>query len=216
MKSVLIIGMGIFGQTLAQKMMELGHEVMIVDKDESLIQELSESFPDAFTGDCTHPGVLRALGVNNFDICFVAVGEEYYASLEITSILKDLGAKRIVSKAKRNRQAGILKKLGADEVVFPEKDTAERLAMRSSAKNLYDYFSLDADHAVYEIPILRTWAGRTIAEIDVRRKYHLNIIAIRNGQGLNTQPGPQYTFVEGDHMVVVASSGTMLELSESE
>ncbi|MGN0272888.1 MAG: potassium channel family protein, partial [Lachnospiraceae bacterium] len=142
MKSILIIGMGIIGQYLAEKMQEMGNDVMIVDKDEELIQKLSPEFPDSFVGDCTDEGVLRSLGVNNFDYCFVVVGENFYDSLEITAILKELGAVHVVTKAKRKRQAEFLKKIGADEVFFPEFEIAEKLAVRYNATNIFDYIEL--------------------------------------------------------------------------
>ena len=146
MKSILVIGMGMLGRCLAAKMQELGNDVMIIDKDEEKIQELSTIFGDAIAGDCTNPAVLKSIGVNNFDYCFVAIGEDFYASLEITSILKELGATFVVSKAKRLRQAEFLKKIGADEVFYPEKEIAEKLAVRYNATNIFDYIELTSDH----------------------------------------------------------------------
>lgn len=152
MKSILIIGMGMLGQCLATRMQELGNDVMVIDRDEDKIQELSTVFPDALSGDCTNPAVLKSIGVNNFDYCFVAIGEDFYASLEITSILKEQGARCVISKAKRKRQADFLKKIGADEVFFPEKEIAEKLAVRYNATNIFDYIELTSDCSIFEIP----------------------------------------------------------------
>ncbi|MDD3368246.1 MAG: TrkA family potassium uptake protein [Lachnospiraceae bacterium] len=213
MKSILIIGMGILGQHLAKKMQQLGNDVMIVDKSEEVIQDLSAQFLNSFVGDCTNEGVLRSLGVNNFDYCFVAIGEDFYASLEITSILKELGAKYVISKAKRERQAEFLKKIGADEVFYPEKEIAEKLAVRYNATNIFDYIELTSDYSIFEIPIIPDWAGKTIEEINVRKAYNVNIIAIKNGKGLQPVPGGQHTFQPQDHIVVIGLSNDVFKLS---
>lgn len=136
MKSILIIGMGAFGQHLALKMAELKNDVMIVDKDAEIINEMSSLVTDAEIGDCTKEDVLKSLGVSNFDICFVAIGDNFQSSLEITSLLKDLGAKHVISKASRDIQVKFLLRNGADEIVYPDKDMAEKLALRCSINNI--------------------------------------------------------------------------------
>ncbi|MGN0292064.1 MAG: potassium channel family protein [Lachnospiraceae bacterium] len=213
MKSILIIGMGIIGQHLACKMQQMGNDVMIVDKDESLLQKLSPQFPDSFVGDCTTEGVLRSLGVNNFDYCFVVVGDDFYASLEITSILKELGAPYVITKAKRARQAEFLKKIGADEVFFPEAEIAEKLAVRYNATNIFDYIELTSEYSIFEIPIVPEWEGKSIEDINVRRSYNINIIAVKNGSSLNPVPGGNYIFQEADHIVVIGKSSDVFKLS---
>lgn len=160
MKSVLVIGMGTMGIYLARKMQDLGNEVMIADKDEELIQELSPEFSDAFCGDCSTDGILKSIGVNTFDYCFVTIGEDFYASLEITSILKELGAKYVIAKAKRSRQVEFLKKIGADEVVYPSKEIAENLAVRYNADNIFDYIELTSEYSIFEIPVVSSWIGK--------------------------------------------------------
>lgn len=213
MKSILVIGMGILGSCLAQKMQELGNDVMIIDKDEKRIQELSTVFNDAIAGDCTNPAVLRSIGVNNFDYCFVAIGEDFYSSLEITSILKELGAKCVVSKAKRFRQAEFLKKIGADEVFFPEREIAEKLAVRFNATNIFDYIELTSDCSIFEIPIIPEWVGKTIIDINVRQKYKVNIIAIKNEEQIDPMPLGNYRFRPSDHIVVIGKSADVFKLS---
>ena len=213
MKSVLVIGMGILGQHLAARMQELGNDVMIVDKKEEVIQELSPLFKDSFVGDCTNEGVLKSLGVNNFDYCFVAIGENFYASLEITSILKELGAKCVVSKAKRERQAEFLKKIGADEVFYPEKEIAEKLAVRYNATNIFDYINLTSDYLISEIPIIANWAGKAIEDINVRATFNINIIAVKSKNSLYPAPGGKYIFKEGDHIIVIGRSTDIFKLS---
>lgn len=213
MKTTLIIGMGRLGQNLASRMQELGNEVMIVDKNEALIQELSQQFKDCFVGDAANEGVLRSLGVNNFDYCFVAIGEESYASLEITSLLKELGAKCVVSMAGHERQARFLKKIGADEVFFPEKEIAEKLAVRYNSTNIFDYVELTSDYGIFEIAILPEWVGKNLKELSIRTRYHINIIAIKKGERLNPLPGGEYTFQPMDHIVVIGEPKVVFKLA---
>ena len=178
MKTVLILGMGRFGIHLAQKMTDLGNEVMVVDKSPEIIESLASRFSDAHIGDCTNEGVLRALGVNNFDLCFVTIGEDFESSLVITLLLKKLGAKCVVTKARYDIQAEILTKIGADEIVYPEREIAEKLAMRYNSQNIFDYIQLTSEYSIYEIPILKEWIGKTLMAIDVRKRHNINIIAI--------------------------------------
>ena len=213
MKSVLIIGMGTLGKHLARKMIEYGNEVMIVDSNEDIIQEMAQEIPNAVVGDCTAEGVLRSFGVGNFDFCFVTVGEDFYAALEITAILKELGAKCVISKAKRNRQADFLKKIGADEVFYPEEEMAESLAIRYTADNIYDYIELNEEYSVYEMPILKEWSGKTIKSVDVRKLYNINIIAIKNAASLIPSPAPDYVFEKEDHIVVIGKAEDVLKIS---
>ncbi len=213
MKSILVIGMGRFGRHLALKMMELKNDVMIVDKNQDIIDELAPQFTDAQIGDCTKESVLRSLGVNNFDICFVAIGENFQASLEITSLLKDLGAKYVVTKANRDIHAKFLLRNGADEVVYPEREMAEKVAIRHSAKNIFDYIELTHDFSVYEIAIPEVWVGKSIGVICVRTKYHVNILAIKNGENLMPLPGAEYVFNKDDRILVLGKAADVFRLS---
>lgn len=213
MKSILVIGMGTLGRHLAAKMQEMGNDVMIVDKNEYIIQELAPIFPDSVIGDCTNEAVLCSIGVNNFDYCFVAIGEDFYSSLEITSILKELGANYVISKARRFRQAEFLKKIGADEVFYPEREIAEKLAVRYNATNIFDYIELTSEYSIFEIPILPEWEGKTIVEVDVRKNYNINIIAIKHGSQINPGPGGEHVFEKGSHIVVIGKSSDVFKLS---
>lgn len=214
MKSILVIGMGTVGQHLAMKMQELGNDVMVVDKDERIIQDLAVVFSDAVAGDCTNEALIKSLGVRNFDICFVAIGENFFSSLEITSILKEQGAQRVVSKAKQQRQAEFLKKIGADEVFYPEKEIAEKLAVRYNATNIYDFIELNSDCSIFEIPIVPEWAGKTIVDINVRNKYKINIIAVKNSDNkTDPMPDAMYRFRPGDHIVVIGNSSDVFKLA---
>lgn len=215
MKSVLIIGMGAFGRHLALKMTELKNDVMIVDKDAAIIEDMSSQVTDAQIGDCTKEDVLRALGIGNFDVCFVTIGDTFQSSLEITSLLKDLGAKYVISKASRDIQAKFLLKNGADEVVYPDKDMAEKLAIRCSANNVLDYFSISNDYSIFEIPIMKSWAGRSIEEINVRKKHHINILLIKSDSNIMSLPKADYIFKEDDLVLVLGKSEDVLRFSDS-
>ncbi|WMJ78937.1 MULTISPECIES: potassium channel family protein [unclassified Sedimentibacter] len=205
MKSVLIIGMGAFGIHLALKMSDLKNDVMIVDKDASIIDEMSSLVTDAQIGDCTKEDVLKALGVSNFDICFVTIGDNFQSSLEITSLLKDLGAKYVISKSSRDIQAKFLLRNGADEVVYPDKDMAEKLATRCSANNVLDYFSITKEYSIFETPIIQDWIGQSIENINVRKKHHINILLIKNGNDI-TMPKADYTFRKNDNLIIIGKS----------
>ena len=213
MKSILVIGMGRFGRSLATKMYELGNDVMIVDEDSELINELSPNFTDACVGDCRKELVLKSLGINNFDVCFVTIGENFQSSLEITSLLKELGAKRVVSKANRDIQEKFLLRNGADEVINPEKDMAEKLAIRYNANKIFDFIELTPDFSIFEIPIFEHWIGKSIAELNIRNKYKINILAIKKGQNINTLPGPTYVFEGDDHIVIAGKIDVVTKLT---
>jgi len=201
-KSLLVIGMGRFGKHLATNLLKLGNAVMVVDKDEKIIQNISSVIEDVIVGDCTDENVVKALGVGNFDMCFVTIGKNFEASLIITSLLKKLGAKYIVTKAGRDIQTDILKKIGADEVIYPERELAEKLAVKYNASSILDYIELSPDHVIYEIAIPADWVGKTIGGINVRGKYHINVLAVKNEVSVQSMPGADYEFHAGNHLVI--------------
>ncbi|NLH00938.1 MAG: TrkA family potassium uptake protein [Clostridiales bacterium] len=212
MKSILIIGMGRFGRHLAERMQELGNDVMVVDKDPELIDEIAFEFTDAHIGDCCNEAVLSSLGINNFDICFVTIGEDFQASLEITSMLKEHGATHVVSKARTSRQAKLLYKIGADEVVCPESEIADKLAVRYNADNIFDYIQLTSEYSIYEIPCCSKWVNKSVAEVNVRHKYNVNIIAVKRDNSLQIAPGADYVFRESDHLIVIGKASDVFKL----
>lgn len=207
MKNILIIGLGRFGKHLAKKFIDLGDEVMVIDRDEESVQEIMNIVTYAQVGDCMKEDVLRSLGVNTFDICFVCMGEDFQSSLEVTDMLKTLGAKYVVSKAGRDVHAKFLLKNGADEVVYPEKDMAEKVAVRFSSNHLVDFFEISKDVAVYEIFVPDNWHGKSIMDINVRAKYNINILAVRDDDGeLVSNPSPSYVFSRNERMIVLSDS----------
>lgn len=212
MKSILVIGMGHFGRQLAERMQALGNDVMVVDRNAAIIEEIAHKFTDSQIGDCCNETVLYNLGINNFDLCFVTIGEDFQASLEITTMLKEAGASHVISKASTDRQAKLLMRIGADEVVYPEREIADKLAVRYNANNIFDFIQLTSEYSIFEIPIPEKWEGRSVSELDVRVRYGVNIIAVKQGNSLNITPGAGYIFEHGDHLVVVGKASDVFRL----
>lgn len=179
MKSILLIGLGRFGRHIAIKLDELNHQVMAVDNNESRVEAVLPYVRNAQIGDATNEDFIRSLGVRNFDVCIVAIGDNFQSSLETTSLLKELGAKMVVSRAARDVHAKFLLRNGADEVVYPEKQLASWTAIRYSADHIFDYVELDEEHGIFESSIPDAWIGKTVGELDIRKKYNVNIMALR-------------------------------------
>ena len=215
MKSFLIIGLGSFGRHLAQKLSELGNEVMVIDKDEDKVDDLADVVTAAKVGDCQDEEVLRALGVRNFDVCFVCVRDDFQTSLEVTCSLKELGARYVVAHAERERQMKFLRMIGADEVIHSELDMATRAAVRFSARGAFEYVELTPEYAVVEIAAPEEWVGRTVAQVGVRQKYGLNIIGFRVGSRVQPMTQPDHQFTEGEHLVIAGSKQDALGLMKA-
>lgn len=214
MKTMLVIGIGRFGRHLSQKLIEMGNEVMIVDRDEENLRDLIPHATSVQIGDCTKEDVLSSLGIRNFDICFVCVESDFQSSLEITSLLKDLGAKRVVSIAGRDIHAKFLLRNGADEVIDPEKDIAQKLAVRYSTNKLFDYFELSKDVSIYEIPPAESWIDKTIRECNVRAKYRLSILATKTGDEIFPLPSADHVFKVDEHLIVIGRHGDVERILE--
>ena len=205
MKSILIIGIGRFGQHLATNLMDLGNDVMIVDQNEEKLEDLLPVVTSAKIGDCTKEDVLRSLGVSNFDVCVVCIGTNFQSSLEITSLLKELGAKYVISKATRNVQAKFLLRNGADEVIYPEKDLAEKLAVKVTANHVFDYIEM-GEYGIYEIPPHKDWIGKSIKEVNFRVKYHVSILGTKMNGETNLLPPADHVFKEEEHLMVIGKN----------
>lgn len=183
MKSVLLIGLGRFGRGVAEKLNELHHQVLAVDKSEERVNEILPLVTDAQIGDATSETFLRSLGIDNFDVCIVTIGEDFQSSLETTSLLKELGAKKVVSRASREVHRKFLLRNGADDVVYPEGQLAAWTAIRHTTDHVLDYIALDSEYSIYDLSVPEEWHGKTVGMLDIRRKYNLNILAVReNGQ----------------------------------
>ena len=179
MKTVLIIGVGQFGSHIAKRMAELRCEVMAVDLNEDRINEILPYVANARIGDSTNEDFLRSLGVDNYDVCIVALGGLFQSSLETTSLLSELGAKQIISRATNDVQMKFLLRNGADEVVYPEKQMALRIATKYASDSILDFIQLDNNYSIYEMKVPKEWYGKTLSQIDVRKKYKVNILTVK-------------------------------------
>ena len=206
MKSVLLIGLGRFGKHIAVHLNKLGHQVMAVDCDEARVEAVLPFVTNAQIGDSTNGAFLESLGIRNYDVCIVAIGNDFQSSLETTSLLKELGARLVVSRAARDVQEKFLLRNGADEVVYPEKQLAKWTAIRYSADHILDYIELDSDHAMLEIPVPEGWAGRSIGQLDIRKKYSINIIGIKKNGRLELSLSPDVALVSGETMLVLGKN----------
>lgn len=206
MKSVLIIGMGGFGHHLVNKLIEQGKtQVMVVDKKEEAIRDMFGTVTNARIGDCTKTDVLKALKIDTYDEVIVCIEKDFQNSLEVTNLVKEAGARYVTSVASRDIHAKFLMKNGADEVVYPDRDLAEKVAVKVSADNVYDYIALTDEYSIYEVPVPAGWEGKSMKELNVRAVYNVNVIAVVHGNGeISVMPDVDYTFCNGDHVKVLA------------
>ena len=187
MKSVLLIGLGRFGRNTAIKLKELKHEVMAVDVIEERVADILPYVSNALIGDATNPTFLESLGVKDYDLCIVTIGDNFQASLEVTSLLKEMGAKKVISRASRGIQKKFLLRNGADDVVYPEEQVAQWTAVRYSSEHIFDYLTIEDGHSIVEIDVPIRWIGKTIGELDIRNKYKLNLMAVKNESTISMQ-----------------------------
>lgn len=203
MKSILLIGLGRFGKHIAEHLHRLGHQVMAIDCVEERVDAVLPYVTNAQIGDSTNAAFLESLGIRNFDVCIVAIGNDFQSSLETTSLLKELGAKLVVSRAATDVQEKFLLRNGADEVVYPEKQLAKWAAIRYSSDHILDYIELDSSHAIFEVPIPKSWIGRTIGQLDIRKKYSINIMGIKKNGELELTITPETILADGETMLVL-------------
>lgn len=205
MKSILLIGLGRFGRHIAIKLHELHHQVMAVDRVEDRIDAVLPYVTNAQIGDSKNQDFLVSLGVRNFDICIVAIGEDFQSSLETTSLLKELGAQFVVARANRDVHAKFLLRNGADEVVYPEKQMASWTALRYSSDHIFDYIELEGDNAIVEVSAPVHWIGKTVGALDIRRKHHINLLATKKNHRLNIAITSD-TVISGDETLLMMGS----------
>ena len=216
MISVLLIGMGKFGRTLGDQLLEMGDEVMIVDKNEDIVNKLAPRYTNALIADCMSLDNLETMDIPSFDACVVAIGEDFQASLEITSNLKDCGARRIVSRATTAIQRKFLMRVGADEVIYPDMDIAEKLAVRLNSDNVINFVDLDADYAIFEIELPKKWLKKTLVEVNPRVNYGMNILTIKNSGELIYSISGDYVFREGDQLLVFGNTERVLAFTNKQ
>ena len=216
MISVLLIGMGKFGRTLGDQLLEMGDEVMIVDKNEDIINKLAPRYTNALIADCMSLDNLETMDIPSFDACVVAIGEDFQASLEITSNLKDCGARRIVSRATTAIQRKFLMRVGADEVIYPDMDIAEKLAVRLNSDNVINFVDLDAEYAIFEIGLPQKWLKKSLIEVNPRVNYGMNILTIKNNGEILYSINGDYVFREGDQLLVFGNTERILAFTNTQ
>lgn len=208
-KNVLLIGLGRFGKHMAMDLNRLGHEVMAVDLNEDRVNEILPYVTNAQIGDSTNEEFLESLGIGNYDLCVVAIGNNFQNSLETTSLLKDMGARLVVSRAERDVQAKFLLKNGADKVVYPERQMAKWAAIRFTADHILDFIEVDDTHAIFEVEMPRQWVGKTVGQLNIRQKYNINIVAIKRGENINMSISSETTLKEGETLLVIGEYKTL-------
>ena len=202
MKSVLLIGLGRFGKHIARKLNELNHQVMAVDSNEERVNSVLPFVTNAQIGDSTNEEFLSSLGIRNFDACIVAIGDNFQNSLETASLLKELGAKKVIARASTGVQEKFLLRNGADEVVYPEKQLASWTAIRCTSDNILDYIELDENYSIFELSVPSEWTGKSILQLDIRKKYGISILAIRENGKLHMNITPD-TVLSAEKSILV-------------
>lgn len=205
MKSVLLIGLGRFGKHIAIKLNELGHQVMAVDKREERVNVVLPYVTNAQIGDSTNEEFIKSLGVRNFDVCIVAIGDDFQSSLETTSLLKELGGELVISRATRDVHKKFLLRNGADEVVYPEKQLATWTAIRYSSDHIFDYIELNEEYAIFEVSIPDNWIGMTIGKLDIRKQYSINIMGIKTNGKIDFIIGPDSKLSKEQTLMVLGN-----------
>ncbi|MGM9973523.1 MAG: potassium channel family protein [Clostridiaceae bacterium] len=214
-KQFIVIGLGRFGSSVAKNLYKLGYEVMAVDKNEEIVQDISNEVTHAVQVDATDENNLKALGIRNFDVCVVTIGQDIQSSIMITLMVKELGVNYIISKANNELHAKVLEKIGADRVVLPERDMGVRVAHNLVSSNIMDYIELSPEYSIMELSPLEEWYGKSLKELSLRSRYGLNIIAIKNDGSINVNPLAEDIITYGSVVVAVGSEKDISKLDRA-
>lgn len=206
MKSILVIGLGRFGRHMAKKFSEQNNDVMAIDINEERINNVLSVVTNALIGDATNERFMETIGVRDFDLCVVAIGDNFQSSLETTALLKDLGAKFVLARASRDVHAKFLLRNGADDVIYTEKETAERLAVKYGSDNIFNYIELNDEYSIYEIAVPSSWLNKSILEVNVRSKYGISILATKQGNNIYPLPKPEHVFTDSESLMILGKN----------
>lgn len=206
MKSILIIGLGRFGRHMAKKFSEQNNDVMAIDINEERINNVLPVVTNALIGDATNEQFMETIGVRDFDLCVVAIGDNFQSSLETTALLKDLGAKFVLARASRDVHAKFLLRNGADDVIYTEKETAERLAVKYGSDNIFNYIELNDEYSIYEIAVPSSWLNKSILKVNVRSKYGISILATKQGNNISPLPKPEHVFTDSESLMILGKN----------
>jgi len=216
MKQFVVIGIGRFGSALAERLYELGHEVLAIDTSEDLIQKISDKVTHAVTADATDESVLKSLGVRNFDVGIVSIGSDIQSSIIVTLMLKEMGVKYIVAKAQNDLHAKVLYKIGADRVVFPERDMGERVAHNLIATNILEFIELSPEYSIIEFTVPHNWVGKNLRDLNLRVRFGINVVALKSTSNdkINAAPMADDEIMEDTIMVVIGSNENLKRLEK--
>ena len=206
MKSILVIGLGRFGRHMAKKFSEQNNVVMAIDINEERINNVLSVVTNALIGDATNERFMETIGVRDFDLCVVAIGDNFQSSLETTALLKDLGAKFVLARASRDVHAKFLLRNGADDVIYTEKETAERLAVKYGSDNIFNYIELNDEYSIYEIAVPSSWLNKSILKVNVRSKYGISILATKQGNNIYPLPKPEHVFTDSESLMILGKN----------
>lgn len=206
MKSILVIGLGRFGRHMAKKFSEQNNDVMAIDINEEGINNVLSVVTNALIGDATNEQFMETIGVRDFDLCVVAIGDNFQSSLETTALLKDLGAKFVLARASRDVHAKFLLRNGADDVIYTEKETAERLAVKYGSDNIFNYIELNDEYSIYEIAVPSSWLNKSILKVNVRSKYGISILATKQGNNIFPLPKPEHVFTDSESLMILGKN----------
>ncbi|MDB0438820.1 potassium channel family protein [Clostridioides difficile] len=213
MKQYIVIGCGRFGSSVASTMHLLGHQVMAIDKNEDSVQGISDKVTHSLIVDVTEEQALRSLGLGNFDVAVVAIGSDIRASIMATLIAKEMGVELIICKAKDELQAKVLYKIGADRVVFPERDMGVRVAHNLVSDNILDHIELDPEYSIVEIVTPNSWVGKTLVELELRARYEITVLAIKTGKDINVTPSPDEELTSGSILVIIGQNTSITAIT---
>ena len=206
MKSILVIGLGRFGRHMAKKFSEQNNDVMAIDINEERINNVLSVVTNALIGDATNEQFMETIGVRDFDLCVVAIGDNFQSSLETTALLKDLGAKFVLARASRDVHAKFLLRNGADDVIYTEKETAERLAVKYGSDNIFNYLDPNDEYSIYEIAVPSSWLNKSILKVNVRSKYGISILATKQGNNIYPLPKPEHVFTDSESLMILGKN----------
>lgn len=206
MKQFMIIGCGRFGSSIATTLFKLGHEVMVIDMDEERIQDISEEVTYAVQADVSDENVLKELGISNFDVVVVSIGSNYQASIMATLLAKEAGVKKVVAKAHDQLHGKVLAKIGADKIIYPERDMGVRVAHNLVSSNILDFIELSPDYSILEITALEQWINKSLKELRLPKNYGINVMAIKRGRDINVSPYADDIILRGDILVVIGDT----------
>ena len=213
LKSFVVIGCGRFGTSVAKTLYSLGNEVLAIDRSEELIQEISDEVTHAVQADVMDETVLKDLGLRNFDVAVISIGSDLEASIMATLIAKELGIKRVIAKAQSELHGKVLYKIGADKVIFPERDMGVRVAHNLTSTNILDFIELSPDYSILEITALKEWEDKSLAQLKLSTKYGINVMAIKRGSNFMVSPNGE-SIIEKDNILVVIGSTTNIKKIE--